>query len=312
MSPAPRWSTDDIPDQGGRVAVVTGANGGLGLATARELARRGAEVVLACRDVARGELAAAAIRAAVGGAEVRVERVDLADPALVRALAERLAARHARIDLLINNAGIMATPARTTPAGVELQLATNHLGHFALTGLLLERLLAAPDPRVVTVSSILHRIGRVDVDTLESARCGRWRAYARSKLANLLFGFELDRRARAAGAPLRSMAAHPGYVDTGLQTAGFASAPARIAMAAAAGCFAQGPLMGALAVLFAATAADLPGGSFVGPGSAMQLRGLPRPVRAAARARDGEAAAGLWAASEHLTGVRYRFAAAAP
>ena len=305
LATASRWTTADIPDQSGRVAVVTGANGGLGLATARALARRGAEVVLACRDIGKGGAAAAAIREAIPAARVRVEPVDLADPAAVRLLSERITARHERIDLLVNNAGVMATPRRMTPWGVELQLATNHLGHFALTGLLLERLLAAPDPRVVTVSSIFHRIGRVDADRLASGGSRRWRAYARSKLANLLFALELERRARAAGAPLRSIAAHPGYAETSLLTAGFQRAPARIAMAAAGTAFAQAPFMASLPILYAATVPDLAGGTFVGPGGWTGLHGFPRPVRPAARARDGEAASRLWRASQRLTGVTY-------
>jgi NAD(P)-dependent dehydrogenase (short-subunit alcohol dehydrogenase family) len=311
ISTAARWTTESIPDQSGRVAVITGGNGGLGLATARELAHRGAEVVLACRDTGRGRAAAAAIRGAVPAAHVRVEQLDLADLATVRRLSERLAARHERIDLLINNAGIMATPHRTTPEGVELQLATNHLGHFALTGLLLERLLAARDPRVVTVSSIFHRVGNVDVDRLRGGRYHRWRAYARSKLANLLFALELERRARAAGTALRSMAAHPGYADTKLLSAGFERAPARIAMAVAGRAFAQGPYMAALPILYAATVPDLAGGTFVGPGGATGLHGLPKPARPAARARDADNAARLWRASEQLTAVTYGFRTAA-
>ena len=190
------WTTADIPDQRGRVAVVTGANGGLGLVVARELARRGADVVLACRDAVKGGAAAAQILDAIPAAQLEVVPLDLRDVAAVRRDLPACAARHDRVDLLVNNAGVMATAEATTAGGVELQFATNHLGHFALTGLLLERLLSAPAARVVTVSSVFHRIGTVDAELLHRRPYRRWRAYARSKLANVLFGLELERRAR--------------------------------------------------------------------------------------------------------------------
>ncbi|HWF35119.1 MAG TPA: oxidoreductase [Solirubrobacteraceae bacterium] len=306
------WTAQDIPDQTGRLAVVTGANSGLGLVTARELARAGAEVIIACRDTGKGERALATIRAAVPGAHAEVQQLDLADLSSVKAFAARLGETHERIDLLINNAGVMALPRRTTVDGFESQLATNHLGHFALTGLLLGPLLAAPHPRVVTLSSMVHRIGRINFADLQGERrYHRWIAYGQSKLANLLFAFELQRRAGGAGTNLQSLAAHPGYAATNLQSAGPEVAAERWGMALANRVIAQSADMGALPTLYAATVPDLPGGTFVGPGGPGEMRGAPRPVTAKARAYDTEAARRLWDVSEELTGVRYEFGATA-
>jgi len=302
-----RWTAADIPDQSGRVAVVTGANSGLGLIDARELARAGARVVMACRSLDRAQAAAARIRESVPGAQVAVAQLDLAALDSVRAFAARIAAEHDRLDLLINNAGIMAAPRRLTADGFESQLATNHLGHFALTGLLLSRLLAAPAPRVVTESSHMHRIGRIDFSDLQGERrYSRWLAYAQSKLANLMFAFELQRRASEAGTPLRSMAAHPGYSRTNLQ---FAAPPRheRPILAVGNALFGQSADMGALPTLYAATVADLPGGSYVGPGRVLEQRGHPKVVRAAASAYRQDDWRRLWEVSEELTGVRYDF-----
>ncbi|MBV9716323.1 MAG: SDR family oxidoreductase [Solirubrobacterales bacterium] len=296
------WTAQQIPDQTGRVAVVTGASSGLGLVTARELARAGATVIMACRNLEKGERAA---RQVAGGV---LERLDLAELDSVRAFAERFAANHARLDLLINNAGVMAPPRRVSADGFESQLATNHLGHFALTGRLLASLLAAPEPRVVTLSSTAHRIGRIDFDDLQGERRYQpWRAYGQSKLANLMFCFELQRRASAAGTALRSMAAHPGYAATNLQFAGPAHFYERAFMAVSNRVFAQSAEMGALPTLYAATVRDLPGGTFVGPDGFREQRGHPRVVAAAARAGDEGAWLRLWDVSETLTGVRYEF-----
>ena len=256
------WTAADIPDQRGRVAVVTGANSGLGLATARELARAGARVVLASRSADKGQRAAVQIVSEAPGADVQPAVLDLADLDSVRAFA---ATAPDRIDLLINNAGVMAAPRRLTKDGFESQFATNHLGHFALTGLLLGRLLPAPAPRVVTVSSAMHRGGTIDFDDLQGERkYSRWGAYSQSKLANLMFCFELQRRAVEAGTALLSMAAHPGYAATNLQAAGTDRFYERWFMAIGNTLFAQSADMGALPTLYAATFPGLPGGTFVG------------------------------------------------
>jgi NAD(P)-dependent dehydrogenase (short-subunit alcohol dehydrogenase family) len=300
-----KWTVQDIPDQNGRTAIVTGANSGLGLITARELARAGARVVLACRDVGKGETAAAAIRWAVPHAAVAVDELDLGRLASVRAFAERAGAAEAGPDLLINNAGLMAPPRRETADGFEVQLGTNHLGHFALTGLLIGGMEGRDGARVVTLSSGAHRIGRIDFDDLQRRRrYGRWTAYGQSKLANLLFALELHRRLTAAGSTVRSLAAHPGYASTNLQTT---APPAldRALMAVSNRLFAQSAEMGALPTLYAATKRGLAGGTFVGPDGMGEQRGHPEPVAPSAAARDPETARRLWEVSEELTGVQF-------
>jgi NAD(P)-dependent dehydrogenase (short-subunit alcohol dehydrogenase family) len=302
---ASKWTAADIPDQSGRVAVVTGANSGLGAVTARELARAGARVIIAARNVAKGEEVAASIQ---GEAEVR--ELDLADLASVRAFAEQLSDDH--LDLLINNAGVMAPPRRLTKDGFESQFGTNHLGHFALTGLLLARLLRADAPRVVTLSSGAHRMGTIRFDNLQGERrYNNWLWYGQSKLANLMFCFELQRRATAAGTNLESLAAHPGYAATNLQFAGPAAWYERGIMAVSNRVIAQSAEMGALPTLFAATDPGVPGGSFVGPDGFMEQRGHPRIVTATGRAYDESAWKRLWEISEELTGVRYEFGSTA-
>ena len=298
------WSIGEIPEQHGRRAVVTGANSGLGLVTARELARKGASVVLACRNQEKGAAALAEVRAAAPGAEVALAPLDLGSLESVRAFA---AGHDGPLDLLVNNAGVMAPPRGETADGFELQLGTNHLGHFALTGLLLGALQAGNAPRVVTLSSTAHRMGRIDFDDLQSERrYRRWRAYGQSKLANLLFMLELDRRARAAGSPLVSVGAHPGYAATNLQ---FAAPPLadRIVMRVANVLVAQSADQGALPTLYAATVPDLPGASYVGPDGRGEQRGNPRLVGMTERAQDLETARRLWEVSERLTGVTYAF-----
>jgi NAD(P)-dependent dehydrogenase (short-subunit alcohol dehydrogenase family) len=308
---ADKWTAADIPDQTGRVAIVTGANSGLGLATARELARAGASVVMACRSAARGEQAAATIRAGVPEAAVKVAELDLADLDSVRAFAARAGEAHPRVDVLINNAGIMAAPRRLTKQGFESQFGTNHLGHYALTGLLLGKLLEAPAPRVVTVSSTLHRRGTMNFDDLQGERrYSRWGAYGQSKLANLMFCFELQRRATAAGSSLLSLAAHPGYAATNLQFAAPDRFYEKAYMWVGNRLFAQSADMGALPTLYAATVPELPGGTYVGPGGPGEQRGYPKVVTAAGKAYDEDAWRRLWEISEQLTGVRYEFAGA--
>jgi NAD(P)-dependent dehydrogenase (short-subunit alcohol dehydrogenase family) len=300
-----RWTPADMPDQTGRIAVVTGANSGLGLIDSRELARTGARVVMACRNIEKGEAAAEQIRGENPEADVSVVALDLADLASIREFADKLDVD--RLDLLINNAGLMAPPRRLTKDGFESQFGTNHLGHFALAGLLLPRLLPAPEPRVVTESSGAHHIGRMNFDDLQGERrYVRWLAYGQSKLANLMFAFELQRRAAEAGTSLKSLAAHPGYSRTNLQ---FAAPPIheRALMAVTNMLVAQSAEMGALPTLYAATAPDLPGGSFIGPDGFMEQRGYPKVVTAAGRAYDEQAWRRLWEISEALTGVTYDF-----
>jgi len=297
---------NEIPDQHGRIAVITGANSGIGLEAARELARAGAHVIMACRDTGKGEAAAATIRETVPDAELDVAQLDLAALGSVRVFAERYP--HDHLDLLINNAGVMVPPYTSTVDGFELQFATNHLGHFALTGLLLDRLRATPGARVVTVSSTAHKIGHIDFDDLQSERAyRRWRAYGQSKLANLLFMFELDRRLRASDADVLSVAAHPGYSATNLQFAATPSRIERLGSVVLNRVVAQSAERGALPTLYAATA-DIPGGSFVGPDGFQEMRGAPTLVKPTRAARDPDTARRLWEVSEELTGVHFAFA----
>jgi NAD(P)-dependent dehydrogenase (short-subunit alcohol dehydrogenase family) len=306
---ARKWTAEDIPDQSGRVAVVTGANSGLGAAVASQLADRGAEIILACRDTVKGEAAAKAILAGSPRGSARVARLDLGDLASVRAFAAAFASGHNQLDLLVNNAGVMAPPRRITKDGFELQFGTNHLGHFALTGLLLPLLLASPSPRVITVTSQAHRSGQINFDDLAGEhRYNRWMAYGQSKLANLMFALELERRSRQTGLNLRSYAAHPGWAATNLQSAGPALPHERVFMAIANRLYAQSAEMGALPILYAATVPDLPGGSFVGPDGLGEGRGHPKLVRGSGRAHDAAMADRLWRVSEELTGVRFDMA----
>lgn len=305
-----KWTAGQIPDQQGRVAIVTGANSGIGFIAARELARAGARVVLACRNTEKAAAAARDIAAYAPGARVSVEALDLGSLASVRAFAERFTTSNERLDLLINNAGVMAPPRRTTADGFELQFGTNHLGHFALTALLLGRMNGGVAARVVTVSSGAHRGGKMNFDDLQGERSyGKWRAYGQSKLSNLLFMAELDRRLRAAGSPILSVAAHPGYAATNLQ---FAVAPKHEAFLMSIGnrILAQSAAMGALPTLFAATNPAIEGGAYVGPGGRFEMRGHPVLVSPSAAARDESAAARLWGVSEELTGVRFDVPAA--
>jgi len=301
------WTAADLPDQHGQVAIVTGANSGLGFVTARELARAGATVIVASRSIEKGQGAVARIASEVPGADVSPAILDLAD---LRSVREFGAAAPGRVDLLINNAGIMAAPRRLTRDGFESQIGTNHLGHFALTGLLVPALLKSPAPRVVTVSSHLHRRGTMRFDDLHGERkYDRWGAYGQSKLANLMFCFELQRRATEAGAPLLSMAAHPGYASTNLQFAATNRSYEKVIGWLGNRLFAQSAEIGALPTLYAATVRDLPGGTFVGPGGRGETRGYPKVVSAAGKAYDEQAWRRLWEISEQLTGVRYEWGA---
>ena len=297
------WTSADVPDQRGRLAVVTGANTGLGVETARMLAERGAAVVLAVRDVEKGKRAAASIAATVPGADLSVQRLDLASLDSIRAAADELRSAYPRIDLLINNAGVMYTPKQTTADGFELQFGTNHLGHFALTGLLLDHLLAAPGSRVVTVSSVGHRI-RADIhfDDLQWERSySRVGAYGQAKLANLMFTYELQRRLDGAGTI--AVAAHPGISNTELARS--MPAPIRAMTTLVGGLLGQPAAMGALPTLRAATDPSVRGGQYFGPSGFQESRGYPKLVESSPRSHDVEAQRRLWSVSERLTGVTY-------
>ncbi|MFF2060445.1 oxidoreductase [Streptomyces sp. NPDC058200] len=307
MTQQQRWTAEQIPDQTKRVFVVTGANSGLGLATTRALVRRGGHVILAVRDEEKGRRAVAEIAAEQPGARLEVRHIDLADIDSVRAFAHQLRADHPRLDVLVNNAGVMAPPRSLSAQGHELQFASNHLGHFALTGLLLDLLADGNDPRVVTVSSTNHRQGRLFFDDLAGEHTYSPMAfYNQSKFANAVFGQELHRRLTEVGSPVRSLLAHPGYAATNLQT----SAPVgmvKLLFGRILTPFAQSPDQGALPQLYAATDPDVEGGQFIGPDGLGELRGGPTRVQLSPAAADAETGRRLWELSEQLTDVRFAF-----
>lgn len=286
------WSAADIPDQSGRTFVVTGANSGLGAATARALAARGAHVILACRNVTKGEAAAATMP---GNTAVRP--LDLSDLASIRGFATNTG----QFDVLVNNAGVMAVPKARTADGFEMQIGTNFLGHFALAGLLLPKI----SSRVVTLSSWVHRSGKIDLDDLNwhKRRYRAWAAYGQSKLADLMFSRELQRRLSSAGSPVFAVAAHPGYAATELQshTESFMDK----VMSLGNTLIAQSADAGALPTLYAATMPDVSGGDYYGPGGLFEMRGAPKRVGMSRGAQDNAVAAKLWAKAEALTGVTY-------
>lgn len=303
------WTANDIPSQAGKTAVITGSNSGIGYEAALQLAGKGAQVVLACRDEAKGRSAVASIVNAHPSASVKLATLDLADLQSVRRFADSVRATYPALHLLCNNAGVMAIPRRTTADGFEMQFGTNHLGHFALTGLLLPQLLATPGARVVTVSSNAHKFGSINWDDLQwSRRYRKWSAYGQSKLANLLFTAELQRRLSAKGAGVIAVACHPGYAATNLQAAGprmQGSSIGEAVMTFANSLFAQNAAMGALPTLYAATSPDVGGGDYIGPDRFFEQYGNPKKVQPTARARDAEAQRRLWEISQELTGVRY-------
>ncbi|MFJ3883335.1 oxidoreductase [Streptomyces sp. NPDC090077] len=304
------WNATRIPDQSGRTAVVTGANSGIGHVTARELARHGATVVLACRSAARGRAALNLLRGEVPGARAEFLELDLADLSSVREFARAFTRRHPALDLLVNNAGVMALPYGRTADGFETQFGVNHLGHFALTGLLLPRLLAAaPGARIVTVSSGFHVLGRAGAEGpfgSEEHDYRRWTAYGRSKTANLLFTHELARRLTAAGSPVTAAAAHPGYASTNLHAGAAAlegRSPLSRVLALGNAVLAQPAASGALPTLYAATAPGVPQDGFFGP--RLGWRGAPVRSWRAGWTLDDMAGERLWAASEKSTGITY-------
>ena len=307
------WSATDIPSQAGKTWVVTGANSGIGLVTARELARAGAQVILGCRDPDRGQQALNDVRSVASGSAPELGQLDLADLTSVGDFAAALSKRIESLDGLINNAGVMAPPREETADGFELQIGTNHLGHFALTGLLMDSLLASHhEARVVTVSSMAHRLGSMDFDDLHGEKgYRRWPRYGQAKLANLLFAYELDRRAAAGGWKIRSVAAHPGYAATHLQSSGpglgggFASLLNVSVMKVTNLVLAQSDEMGALPSLYAATVPEMPAGGFAGPSGPGEMRGHPKLVGSTRASRSETDAKRLWEISEELTGVSY-------
>jgi NAD(P)-dependent dehydrogenase (short-subunit alcohol dehydrogenase family) len=309
MPPTKAWTAVDLPNLSGRVIVVTGGNSGIGFHAAAEFANKGASVVLACRSIEKARAAAAQIIATHPRSSVEVSELDLANLESVRNFARAFRSRHKNLDVLCNNAGVMALPYRRTADGFEMQFGTNHLGHFALTGLLLESLLRTEAARVVTVSSSAHWMGRIRFDDLQWERgYSEWLAYGQSKLANLLFTFELERRTRRAGVTVKSIACHPGYAATNLQTAG----PRmngfwmmEMAMDFANRLLAQSAAMGALPLLYAAAAPGIDSGDYIGPDGLGEFRGYPTKVSCSATARDPSTARRLWEVSEQLTGVHF-------
>jgi NAD(P)-dependent dehydrogenase (short-subunit alcohol dehydrogenase family) len=306
------WTTNDIPDQTGRLMVVTGATGGLGYETALALAGKGAEVILTGRNERKGASALASIHATFPSASVSYETLDLGSLKSVDDFAHRFAGAHDHLDVLINNAGVMAPPKRETTAdGFELQFGTNFLSHFALTARLLPILRAATAPRVVTISSIAHERGKIDFDDLEGAKTYRpWKAYSQSKLADLLFAFELQRRSTANGWGIASIAAHPGVSSTALFANGQGSNTLTLRLAGLVmPLLSQSPAAGALPQLFAASAPDAIAGAYYGPDGFRGMKGNVGVARIAPQGRDQAVAAKLWAVGEKLTGVSYPEAA---
>jgi NAD(P)-dependent dehydrogenase (short-subunit alcohol dehydrogenase family) len=298
-----KWTVEDMPDQKGRTILVTGANSGLGLRSVEALASRGARVLMGCRNLEKAAVALEAVKKVAADAAPEIVPLDLADLDDVRACAQRLTDELDQLDVLMNNAGVMAIPHQRTKQGFEMQFGTNHLGHFALTGLLLPILRQAHAPRVVTVSSVVHRAGRIRFNDWEKKGYSRWFPYIQSKLAHLLFTSELQRRAAAAGADLLAVAAHPGYAATNLLS-GLATVY-RLGAKLSDRLFAQPDRMGALPQLYAATMPYVGPDDYWGPDGFMQRRGWPKRVGRSRAARDGGAARRLWEASEKLTGITY-------
>lgn len=306
-----QWTQQDIPSLKGKVAIVTGANSGLGLETSAELAKAGATVIMACRDPKRAEGALADVQRRAPKSKVTTMALDLADLKSIRAFATAFKRKHKKLHILCNNAGVMHLPYQKTRDGFEMQIGTNHLGHFALTGLLFDRLNATPGARIVSVASVAHLFTKgIDLDDLnwERRRYNKADAYGKSKLANLMFHYELTRRLKKHGSPAMSVAAHPGYAATniGFGTKDKTPRLKRLAMNVGNRLLAQPAHMGALPSLYAATVQQVQPGDYIGPdGWFMQFRGYPKNVAARPAARDPRQAKKLWALSEKLTGVKF-------
>ena len=296
------WTPEQIPDLTGQTVLITGANSGLGLESTKLLAGRGAEVIMACRNQNKGQQALDSIKAEQPDAKLVLMSLDLSDQQSVKAFADAFKARYSKLDILLNNAGLMAPPLSRTKDGFEMQFGTNHLGHFALTGLLLDILEKADAPRIVTVSSVAHNFGRIYFGNLNAEKSYyRWTFYGQSKLANLMFALELDRRLRARGSKIKSIAVHPGYSDTNLQDGtGFALFNRF---------FAQPQHMGCYPSVYAATSAEAQSGGYYGPNGLFEIAGYPAPARMRKLACNDEVAQRLWQESEKLTGVQFLDAA---
>jgi protochlorophyllide reductase len=303
------WTVDDIPDLHERIAIVTGANSGLGWETARALAAKGAHVIMACRSAERGRATFDTIKKQVPGASLELLALDLASLASIREFAARVQQSYERLDLLFNNAGVMAIPRRETSDGFEMQFGTNYLGHFALTGLLLPLLLATQQSRVITTTSQARYAGKINFDDINRQRSyGRWSAYGQSKTADLLFAFELQTRLTQAGATTISVAAHPGYANTNLQNTTVIEGGSQIEQVffkTLGGVMAQSQMMGALPQLYAATALTIFGGELVGPGGLLGVRGYPKVETGARKEYNRATAERLWNVSVELSGVDY-------
>jgi NAD(P)-dependent dehydrogenase (short-subunit alcohol dehydrogenase family) len=304
-----KWTAENIPDLAGKTVLITGANSGLGLESAKALAGHGAHVIMACRNPQKAESSALDIRASYPKARLELVPLDLSNLSSVRALARDVREKHARLDVLLNNAGIMAVPYAKTADGFELQFGTNHLGHFALTGLLFDLLAKTPGARVVNVSSQAHTMGKMRFDDLSwETGYKKWSAYGMSKLANLLFTYELARRSQAKGVNVLSVAAHPGYAATNLQYAGAELQHKKLLSKIlhwGNPLLGQPPEMGALPQLYAAIATDVQSGDYIGPDSFGGWRGYPEKVRSNRRSHDEADMQRLWEASEQLTGVKF-------
>jgi NAD(P)-dependent dehydrogenase (short-subunit alcohol dehydrogenase family) len=294
-----KWTSEDVPDLNGKIVLITGANSGLGFQATREIADKRATVVMGCRDTAKGGDAVKKIKETNPNAKLVLMQLDLAGLKSIRSFAGEFKKRYKRLDILINNAGVMVPPYGTTEDGFELQIGTNHFGHFALTGLLLDVMLRTPKSRVVSVSSMAHRMGTINFDDINSKKkYSKWSAYGQSKLANLFFIYELERRFENAKADAIAVAAHPGYANTNLQrTTGFFSAFNPI--------LAQPAGMGALPVLYAATEEHVRGGEFFGPDGFLEMRGYPKKTSSNKISYDKAMAKKLWELSEEVTGVKY-------
>jgi len=300
MSNNNQWTANNISEQSGKTIIITGANSGIGYEAARALAIKSATVIMACRNLDKGEKAAAQIQRENPKGKVILEQLDLADLNSIKKFTHRFLVDYDRLDVLINNAGVMAIPYRQTADGFEMQIGTNHLGHFALTGLLIDKLEKTPNSRIVTVSSYAHIIGRINFDDLNSEKhYQKWLAYGQSKLANLLFAYELQRRSTAnSGNPI-SIAVHPGYAATNLQnSSSFFSLTNRF--------MAQSQEMGALPTLYAATSSEIQGGEYIGPDGFLAQRGYPHKARSSKQSYKQETAQNLWEISEELTGIQFK------